>query len=358
MKKDEFRDVMTPRERIEAMRKGRPYDRIPCNPSLGDHAARVTGIKVAEYHLSAVKMAEAQIAAYRTYGHDGVGVGPGSTGIAEAAGCKVAFPEQSTPYIAEHVVKDYSDLFRLTPPDPRRDGRFPVFLEALEILVNELGKEVPVSLTVGGPVSTAANLRGVENFLRDLYYHPEFAHELLRFALDSTIPLIKEAAKLGVKFGIVDPVSSGSLISPKQYREFAFPYQKEMIHAMKEAAGSPPMLHICGNTKKIWLDMAATGAGALSLDNVVDLAEAKQAVGDRIVLTGNIRPTETMYLGTPDVVAENVKECLRKAYDSPKGFILAMGCGLPIDTPPENLHALLGAARKYGRYPLNPEYFS
>lgn len=358
MQISKFQDEMTPRERMQALRAGRPYDRIPCNPSLGDHAARVAGIKVSEYHLSARQMAAAQIAAYRTYGHDGVGVGPGSTGIAEAIGSKVAFPAQSTPYIAEYAVKDCSDLAALVPPDPRKAGRFPVFLEAIAILVEEVGDEVPVSLTVGGPVSTAANVRGAENFLRDLYVHPAFAHKLLRFALASTIPLIREAAKLGATFAIVDPVSSGSLISPKQYQEFAFPYQKGLIAAMKEASGSSPVLHICGNTKKIWQDMADTGAGALSLDNVVDLTEAKQAVGDRVALTGNIRPTETMYLGTPDIVEENVKECLRKAYDSPKGYVLAMGCGLPINTPPENLHALLGAARKYGRYPLNPDLFS
>lgn len=207
-------------------------------------------------------MAEAQIAAYRTYGHDSVGVGPGSTGIAEAIGSKVAFPEQSTPFIAEHAVKHISDLDELEVPDPRRDGRFPVFLAALKILVEELGEEVPVSLTVGGPTSTAGNLRGTENLLRDLYYHPEFAHRLLRYAVDSTIPFVEEAAKLGVKFGIVDPVASGSLISPKQYREFALPYQKELIDAMKRVGGASPMLHICGNTKRIWQDMADTGVVA------------------------------------------------------------------------------------------------
>ena len=103
--------------------------------------------------------------------------------------------------------------------------------------------------------------------------------------------------------------------------------------------------------------MVDAGAGLLSIDNQVDLAEAKHAVGDRAVLVGNIRPTETMYLGKPPDVEENARECLRKAYDNPKGYILALGCGLPIQTPPENIHALRDSARKYGQYPLNPENF-
>ena len=35
--------------------------------------------------------------------------------------------------------------------------------------------------------------------------------------------------------------------------------------------------------------------------------------------------------------------------DSPKGFILATGCQLPIGTPEENVDAFIYAARKYGR---------
>lgn len=104
--------------------------------------------------------------------------------------------------------------------------------------------------------------------------------------------------------------------------------------------------------------MADTGARSLSLDNAVDLEFAKQSVGHRVRISGNILPTETMVLGTPDTVEENVKENLRKAHDSPRGYLLRMGCGLPINTRPENLHALVASARKYGRYPYDPALFA
>ena len=350
-------DWMTPKARMQALVSGDPYDRIPCIPSLSDHAALVLGVTVAEYTRSADLMIRGQIEAYRRYGHDAVGLGPGSTGIAEAAGSIVAFPEFNTPYVVDYVVKETTDLDRLGMPDPLTAGRFPQFLDALAGLVEALGDEVPIGLTLGGPVSTASNLRGAERFMRDIARDPEFAHRLLEYALAITVPFVREVARLPVGFTIVDPVSSGSLIGPAVYRDFAFPYQQRLIAAIIEASGRAPVLHVCGNTRRNWHLMADTGAGALSLDNVVDLAEAKEAVGDRITLTGNIRPTETMFLGSPPVVDENVKECLRKAWDSPKGFVLAMGCGLPIATPPENIHALVGAARRYGRYPFDPGLF-
>jgi len=352
-----LKDDMTPKARMKAFLAGEPYDRIPCIPSLSEHAAHLIGVTVAQYSQSAELMARGQAAAFRCYGHDAVGVGPGSTGIAEAAGSRVVFPAWSTPYVAEYAVKEPGDLLRLVIPDPLRAGRFPQFLEALERLVDQVGDEVPVGLTLGGPVSTAANLRGTERFMRDITRDPAFAHRLLEYALNITVPFVREAAKLPVGFTIVDPVSSGSLISPAVYRDFAYPYQRRLIAEITAASGRRPVLHICGNTGKNWQLMADTGAGALSLDNVIDLAQAKRAVGERITITGNIHPTETMFLGTPSLVEENVKDCLRRAWDSPNGFILAMGCALPIDTPPANIHALVGAARDFGRYPYEPGLF-
>jgi uroporphyrinogen decarboxylase len=193
--------------------------------------------------------------------------------------------------------------------------------------------------------------------MRDFYYDPEFAHQLLAFSVEATIPFVREVAKLGAGINIVEPVSSGSLISPAQFREFAFPYIKRLVTEIRKVA-KPPSLHICGNTRKVWKEMVATGAGSLSLDNVIDLEDAKREVGAEIAISGNIRPSDTMFLGTPATVEANVKECLRKAYDSPKGYILALGCALPLRTPPENIHALVASAKKFGRYPYDPDVFA
>jgi uroporphyrinogen decarboxylase len=212
-------------------------------------------------------------------------------------------------------------------------------------------------MTTSGPFTTAANIRGTDIFLRDLHKNPEFVHRLLRFATESIVRFAEKAIQVGARPGLADPTSSGTLISPRQFREFALPYLTETVQRIAAFAGGPPSLHICGNTSKIWEDMVATGAGVLSLDDMIDIGEAKARVGDKVALLGNIRPTAVMYLGTPDDVRDNAKECLAKAWDSPKGYILGLGCGLPIDTPPANLHALVQAARDYGRWPLDPDRF-
>jgi len=345
-------DRMTPRERVDALIAGRPIDRVPCHPFIGDHAATVLGIEVSSYHRSAELMAAAQVAAWRRYGHDWVGIGP-ALGIVENLGTVFAYPKQAAPYIVSHAVKEPADLDRLRVPEVS-DPRIALYLEAARLIQEEIGDRVPVSINVRSPFSTAANLRGADELLRDLIARPEFAHRLLRFALDATLPLLEAAAPLGVRFGTSDPVASGSLISPRHYREFAQPYERELLAAMQRLSGYPGLLHICGNTKNVWPDMADTGAGFLSLDDVVDLGAAVEAVGERTIVVGNVRPTESMFLGSPEAVRENVRECLAAADGAPRGFMLAVGCGLPIHTPPENVHALVEATREFGSQQARP----
>lgn len=357
MATDVKKDQMTANERNQAFREGKPYDRIPCGLGIGDHASKLIGAKVSEIHLDREKMVNAQLKAYEVYGTEGVGVGPGLGGIAEALGSVQTYPDASTPYISRYAVRELEDLDRLETVKPQQHKRLQLILEAAGILADKLAATLPVSVGVPGPFTTAGNVRGAEHLMRDLYYHPDFAHRLLRISTDSIIAFVKATESLEVNINIAEPTASGTLISPKQFREFVFPYLKELVDAIKAAGKKAPNLHICGNTRRIWGDMAETGSGVLSLDDVIDLEEAKRQVGSLVALTGNVKPTATMYLGTPDDVEEDVKDCLRRAYDTPKGYILSLGCGLPYNTPPENIHALFHAARKFGQYPLHPDNF-
>ncbi|OPY70412.1 MAG: Uroporphyrinogen decarboxylase [Syntrophorhabdaceae bacterium PtaU1.Bin034] len=353
----DFKETMTSAERFAAAVSGKPYDRIPVHLLISDHAARVLGVTVGEYESSATLMARGQAEAFRKYGHDVVNVGPGLTGIPEALGCRIGLPDGS-PFVAEPAVRTEKDAARLKVPDPHRDARLPLFLEAAVLLRHTLGNEAVISMTTSGPFTTAAHVRGTDQFLRDLRRDPPFVHRILRVATESIIAFARAAAEVGVRISLADPTASGTMIAATQFREFALPYLTEVVTAVKEATGGPPALHICGNTSKIWREMADTGAGVLSLDNVIDLAEAKAAAGDRAPLLGNIHPTEVMYLGKPHEVRANAAKCLAKAWDTPKGYVLGLGCGLPIDTPPENILALVDAAREYGRWPLDPERFA
>jgi len=58
-------------------------------------------------------------------------------------------------------------------------------------------------------------------------------------------------------------------------------------------------------------------------------------------------------MDAPEAVDAEVKEILAKAGKNPCGFVLASGCEVPIETSPENIFAMMNAARKYGQHPLS-----
>ncbi len=273
-----FKDTMTARERIEAFYEGKPYDRIPTGIFMSDHSAGLVGARVVDMHLSAEINTKAQIAAYKAYGTEEVGAIVGVGGVAEILGMKLNFPENSNPYPVSHPILSQEDLENTSLPPFFSAGRFPMFYEISERLLEAVGNEVPVVVGMPGPFTTAGGLRGTENFMRDLYQNPEFAHEVLRLSLEATLLFIRETAKLGVGFSIGEPTASGTLIGAKQFHEFAFPYLKACLDEISRLGCRLTSLHICGNTRKIWNAMVDAGAEILSLDERIDLLEAKREV--------------------------------------------------------------------------------
>ena len=142
-------------------------------------------------------------------------------------------------------------------------------------------------------------------------------------------------------------MSSTTVIGPRQFMEFSQPYLKRLVEYI-HSRGRAVTLHICGKTQPIWESMADTGADCLSLDNAADLVAAKKSVGTRVRLMGNVPPSEILLQGTVEQVRQAVRRCVWQAWDSPKGFIVASGCSLPVETPFQNIDAMMDAAREIG----------
>jgi len=350
-----FKDEMTPLERAAALAAGKSVDRFPFSPLLGETASHLVGATISQYRHSAQVMVEVELAAYELFGQDGVGAGPGYQGLAEAMGTKLKFPDNAIPFVAEPAINDWSDLDRIEPVDPYKSGKLPIYMEVLKILKDKVGRDVPVGSGIGGPFSTAAFLRGTDNLLRDLRKEPEKVHRLLEIVTASALNYIDAALDLECGISIADPVASGTMISAANFREFVKPYMKTYADRVRERTGRGPMLHICGNSSRIWRDMVETGASTLSLDNVVSLADARDQVGNEVCLMGNVDPVNIIAKGTPGQIREAVRMCFLQAGTNPGGFVLASGCQIPLETSKENIMCFADAARTLGRYPLDLE---
>ncbi|ACQ54700.1 methylcobamide--CoM methyltransferase [Clostridium botulinum] len=348
-----IKEEMTPKERIVAFSKGEEIDRIICVPDMGVTMAPFIGVTARDYYHSAQLMADLEIALFKRLRHDGVSISTSLRGVAEAMGSKVGYPEYGISYLIEPAINSIDEIESLKVVDPLKDGNLPTLLEAIKLTRDALMDKVDVGAAMSGPFSVAASVVGTENLLKWMIKYPKKVHTLMDIVAESNNRYIEEVAKLGVSIGFADPVSSTSLISPKQFREFSLPALKKNINKIKEKTGGAPGIHICGKSKELWEDVVNAGISNFSIDNAEDLEEAKNIMGDRVVITGNVPPVDVVYRGNKEAIFKSVKGCIKKGHDSKKGYILSTGCQIPMHTPIENIEMFMEAGKTYGKYPID-----
>ena len=159
---------MNSRERILAAARGEAVDVLPVAPYMGNHAARVAGDKLINYYTDAKHLAECQLKTWETYGHDVLVSQSDNYYMAEAFGCKIRYHEESIPTVDEVALEKPADIARLRRPDPTKDGRMPMYLEAVQLLKEAVGDEVAIRGCGTGPFVMAGHLFGPQKFLFEL----------------------------------------------------------------------------------------------------------------------------------------------------------------------------------------------
>jgi uroporphyrinogen-III decarboxylase len=107
-------------------------------------------------------------------------------------------------------------------------------------------------------------------------------------------------------------------------------------------------LHICGYTEPILEDMVSTGVTNVSIDAPTGLGKAIEATRGKAVLIGNINPN-LFFTGTRDEVEQAIEECTSLAPED-SGYILASGCEVPGNAPPEKIDWFVELANGLGRH--------
>lgn len=342
---------MTGLERCLAMLEGSPVDQVPVVPQTFMFAAETAGMRIGEINNDGRKMAESHRISRETYGYDGCVIDIDDASLAEACGAKVLFDNPDEPALVdEHnpLVTDLRQVPDLRLPDPLKDGRLPAWLEATRELVDMVGDHTFVMGRADqGPFDLLCLLRGTQNLMMELITEePEVIWAALDWCREANLLFAKAQKDAGAHAtSIGDSYAGPNLVSPDMYRSFALEHEITLARQVQEY-GIPWSLHICGRTNDIMEDMASTGAKILELDWQVDMKRAREIVPDSTVLMGNIDPSHPLVHGTPAEVDAKAKETIEGTRGV--GLFLSSGCAMGRNTKPENLRAMVAAAKKYG----------
>lgn len=335
---------MNGRERILAMFDGAAVDRLPLMPITMMFAAGRIGAKYRDYATDHRVLAEAQIRTAEEFGFDHVSAISDPAREAADLGGAIEWFSDQPPAIIEGgaVLRDKAALARLKLPDPLGGGRMHDRVCGVALLKQRAGRELMVEGWVEGPCAMAADLRGINTLMTDFVDDPDFVRELFAFVVEMELAFARAQIEAGADLiGVGD--AAASLVGPAIYREFVWPFEKRLCDGIR-AAGGRVRLHICGKTRKLFSGMGRIGADMVDLDWMAPVGEAREQMGPRQALSGNIDPVSVLRNGTPESVAAAIAECHRQA--GPR-YIVNAGCEVVRDTPAENLRAICEYARTH-----------
>ena len=271
---------------------------------------------------------------------------------AEALGQQIRWSDTGMPDIDRDVplVRDRADLSRIRTP--RFDsvdacGRVLAMHAAFRRLTG-----IEPALSFCAPFTLATNLRGIEQFLLDIYTDPDFARDLLaRITEEVLAPWILYQQRHfpdSARFNGVDATASPPIVSPALLRDWVAP----SILRLRELCG--PGVFVANWVGEQYLERPEemldlkllVGPGSL-LGQDPDV----EKLGPELYKEFAVRYDVPLILGVgagflararPEAVAERVRRYVEVGARGGR-FALYL-CNLGASTPPENLRAAVEAA--------------
>lgn len=340
---------MTPRDRVLAAARRQTPDRVPVVPMIREFAMKQYGLTFTDCYRNPDAYVEAQMRCREDTGADAVWDLFGIAALEEAAGSVLTVPEDEPPTITTPVLRE-RHLSLVRRIDPVRDGRMPQLIEIVRKLRKAAGPDIPVFAWVSAPFRSACMLRGLADLFMDMYDDPAFVLDLVDYCVEPCFEFATALVEAGADvIEIGNASASSNMISKDAYARFVHPSNMALICALKKT-GVTVMMHICGRLDDR-ADMVFTeGMDIMSFEKL-DVARFKPKYGRDVCFLGYVGSSSTLLGGTPRDVEEESMRCIRDA-GTGGGFILSADCVVPRDTPPENVEAMVRAAERYGRYPL------
>ncbi len=249
----------------------------------------------------------------------------------------------------ERPVRTAADVDRLGVPDPARELRY--VIDAVALIRRELGGRVPLIGFAGSPWTVGTYMvegGGSKSFgliKRMMYESPAVLHRLLDLLARSTIAYLNAQIAAGAQAVMLFD-TWGGVLTPAQYEEFSLRYMAQVVDALtREAEGRRVPCIVFTKGGGAWLGrIAAIGCDAVGVDWTTDLSTAREAVGGRVALQGNLDPSAL--LAPPDTQRTETLRVLDSFGPGP-GHVFNLGHGITPDVDPERVALLVDTVRNF-----------
>jgi len=249
----------------------------------------------------------------------------------------------------ERPVRTAADIDRLPIPDPGIELRY--VIDAVSLIRRELAGRVPLIGFAGSPWTVATYMvegGGSKTFgqiKRMMYEAPHLLHRLLDRLARATILYLNAQIAAGAQAVMLFD-TWGGVLTPGQYAEFSLHYMAQIVAELTRKADErivPSIVFTKGGGA--WLPkIAQIGCDAVGVDWTTDLATARELVGGRVALQGNLDPSALF--AAPDTLQSETLRVL-DSYGAGPGHVFNLGHGITPDVDPERVAVLVETVRDY-----------
>jgi len=269
--------------------------------------------------------------------------------VPDAMGLGLYFEEGEGPKF-ERTLREETDIQKLTVPDM---AKLQYVFDAVSSIRKAINGRVPLIGFSGSPWTLATYMvegKGGTDFLnikKMAYARPDLLHHILETTAQTVIQYLNAQIAAGAQSVMIFD-SWGGALSHNAYKEFSLNYMQKIVNGLTRQADGrvvPRIVFTKGGA--LWLEaQAEIGADTLGLDWTVDIGAARQRVGNKVALQGNLDPA--ILLSTPEAIEKEVANILA-SYGHGAGHVFNLGHGITQWTPPENAAAMLDAVRRHSQ---------
>lgn len=251
------------------------------------------------------------------------------------------------PVIA-NPIKSEHDIDSLVLKDP--DESTPYVGKILDILKKEVGSRVPVIGFAGAPFTLASYMiegGGSKLFssTKALFWEkPELANRLMEKLARMTVDYLNYQIDHGANMVQLFDTWAG-IFSADEYQAYVLPHVQAIFSQLKGNKKVPKAYYI-NSSRHLIQQMAQSGADVASLDWTIDLKEAKDLIGDRVALQGNLDPN--VLFCSDQVIKNKVKAVLSK-YGTESGHIFNLGHGIDKDVNPDRVRFMIKTVKELSK---------
>ncbi len=270
--------------------------------------------------------------------------------VPDAMGLGLYFAEGEGPKF-ERPLRDEAAIKALRVPDIGSELKY--VTDAVAQIRKALDGRVPLIGFSGSPWTLSCYMvegGGSDDYAKVktlMYTEPKLMHHILEVTAQSVIAYLNAQIEAGAQSVMIFD-SWGGALSHAAYHEFSLPYMQRIVDGLikeKDGVRIPNVVFTKGGG--LWIDsIAGIGCDAVGLDWTMDIGVARQKVGDKVALQGNLDPT--ILFATPEVIHAETEKVLA-SYGYGSGHVFNLGHGISQFTNPDNAAALVQAVHELSR---------